>query len=75
MTQGDEHVRDGRRLPALVAALLLAAAGGGLLLRGGTLTGVSAWDGILGVVVGLYVCSHPAANAVDVLFRAPSTCT
>ena len=61
-------MRDGRRLTPLVAAFLLAAACGGLLLRSGTLTGVPAWDGILGVVVGLYVCSHPAANAVDVLF-------
>jgi hypothetical protein len=25
-------------------------------------------DGSLGVILGLYICSHPAANAVDMLF-------
>ncbi len=25
-------------------------------------------DGALGVLLGLYICSHPAANAVDLLF-------
>jgi hypothetical protein len=34
----------------------------------GTLTGVHLWDGIIGVVLGLYICSHPSANAVDLLF-------
>jgi hypothetical protein len=25
-------------------------------------------DGAIGVLLGLYICSHPAANAVDLLF-------
>jgi hypothetical protein len=33
-----------------------------------TLTGMNNLDGILGVVLGLYICSHPAANLVDMLF-------
>jgi hypothetical protein len=33
-----------------------------------TLTGTNRWDGIIGVLLGLYVCSHPAANFVDILF-------
>jgi type IV secretory pathway VirB2 component (pilin) len=33
-----------------------------------TLTGINQWDGIIGVVLGLYICSHPAANLVDLLF-------
>ena len=33
-----------------------------------TLTGTNRWDGIIGVLLGLYVCSHPAANMVDLLF-------
>jgi hypothetical protein len=33
-----------------------------------TLTGIDKWDGIVGVVLGLYICSHPAANLVDMLF-------
>jgi hypothetical protein len=34
----------------------------------GTLTGWPTLDGILGVMLGLYICSHPAANAVNLLF-------
>jgi hypothetical protein len=25
-------------------------------------------DGIIGVVLGLYICSHPAANLIDMFF-------
>jgi hypothetical protein len=34
----------------------------------GTLTGVSRLDGSIGVILGLYTCSRPAANMVDMLF-------
>jgi hypothetical protein len=27
-------------------------------------------DGAVGVVLGLYVCSHPAANAIDAFYAA-----
>ena len=30
-----------------------------------TITGRIQFDGILGIVLGLYICSHPAANLVD----------
>jgi hypothetical protein len=33
-----------------------------------TLTGQTVLDGSLGVLLGLYICSHPAANAIDALF-------
>ena len=33
-----------------------------------TLTGRYPLDGIVGVVLGLYIASHPAANLVDMLF-------
>jgi hypothetical protein len=33
-----------------------------------TLTGNDIADGASGVLLGLYVCSRPAANAVDLLF-------
>lgn len=33
-----------------------------------TLTGLNYLDGIIGVVLGLYICSHPAANLVDMFF-------
>lgn len=34
-----------------------------------TLTGMPLLDGGIGVLLGLYICSHPAANAVDMLFE------
>lgn len=33
-----------------------------------TLTGNRLFDGSIGVVLGLYICSRPAGNAVDMLF-------
>jgi uncharacterized membrane protein len=39
-----------------------------LLYTQPTLTGKEDLDGIIGVVLGLYICSHPAANLVDMLF-------
>ena len=32
------------------------------------LTGTRVADGSIGVLLGLYICSHPAANAIDLLF-------
>ena len=46
----------------------VAAVYGGLLLFLRTLTGDHAVDGIIGVILGLYICSHPAANAINALF-------
>ena len=43
----------------------MAIAYSSLLSDRGTLTGMKTVDGAIGVVLGLYVCSHPAANAVD----------
>ena len=35
-----------------------------------SLTGIHQWDGIAGVLIGLYICANPAANVLDViLFR------
>lgn len=48
--------------------LLLALVYYGWLHFLGTITGVHLWDGIIGVILGLYICSHPSANAVDLLF-------
>jgi hypothetical protein len=38
-----------------------------------TLTGRNDLDGVLGVLLGLYICSHPAANMLDMLFFKRST--
>jgi hypothetical protein len=33
------------------------------------ITGVSRIDGAAGVLLGLYTCAHPAANAIDLIFK------
>ena len=33
-----------------------------------TLTGLNLLDGVIGVLLGLYICSHPAANAIDLIY-------
>ena len=52
----------------LWALTLLAIIYGSALRYLGALTGRPQLDGIIGVILGLYVCSHPAANAVNMLF-------
>jgi hypothetical protein len=32
------------------------------------LTGRAVWDGGIGVALGLFICAHPAANAINLLF-------
>ena len=39
-----------------------------LLYSQRTLTSINNLDGIIGVVLGLYICSHPAANLVEMFF-------
>jgi len=48
--------------------MLLALAYSAVLFVYGPLTGETPIDGAIGVVLGLYVCSHPAANVLDLLF-------
>ena len=63
----DQH---GRKLniKTLWAVVLIGIAYSILLYFQGSLTGSNKWDGIFGVVLGLYICSHPAANLVDMFF-------
>ena len=63
----DQH-RRGRNIKTLWALVLLGVTYSGLFYYRYTLTGANNVDGIIGVVFGLYICSHPAANAVDMLF-------
>ena len=48
--------------------ILLALLYLGLVVFVPTLTGVSLLDGSIGVVLGLFICSRPAGNTVDMLF-------
>jgi hypothetical protein len=61
-----QHQR-GRNIKLLVGLILPAVAYGGWLHYGHTLTGMPKLDGIIGVLLGLYICSHPAANMLDML--------
>jgi len=60
-----QHRRNSRVLWGL---LLVAIAYLGLLRSLHTLTGINLLDGGIGLALGLYVCAHPAANAVNMLF-------
>ena len=51
----------------LVLAILGACFSAWLYSRH-TLTGTGRVDGIIGVALGLYICSHPASTLVDMLF-------
>ncbi len=63
----DQYWR-GRSSGALLGFMLLALGYSALLYAYSPLTGVLRIDGAIGVVLGLYVCSHPASNVLDVLF-------
>ena len=54
--------------PLLSVLTLLGMAYIAWSLRQGALTGDRLLDGSVGIVLGLYICSRPAANAVDLLF-------
>jgi hypothetical protein len=60
--------RQRRNSVALWRLILLAIAYGLLLNTLQTLTGSATTVGTIGVALGLYICAHPAANAVNVLF-------
>jgi hypothetical protein len=62
-----EH-RRGRNIKMMCGLILLAIAYGSWLYYQHTLTGADKLDGGIGVLLGLYICSHPAANMLDMLF-------
>jgi len=59
------RIHDSKRLWVLV---LLGIAFSSLLYSQVTLTGAENVDGVIAILFGLYICSHPAANMVDLLF-------
>jgi hypothetical protein len=63
-----DEQRHRRKIMMLSVLAVLGIAYGSTLYSQRTLTGMNNLDGILGVVLGLYICSHPAANLVDMLF-------
>jgi hypothetical protein len=63
-----DQQRRGRNVMMLSVLVVLGIGYSSFLYYQGTLTGMNNVDGIIGVVLGLYICSHPAANLVDMLF-------
>jgi hypothetical protein len=63
-----DQVQRGRKIKMLWALILIGIAYGCLLYYQRKITGTDFADGIIGVLLGLYICSHPAANLVDMLF-------
>jgi hypothetical protein len=61
-------VQQRRATKKLWAMIVLAAVYATVLHYVPTLTGVQLLDGGITVLFGLYICSQPAANAVDMLF-------
>jgi hypothetical protein len=61
------HQKHGPNTGTLLGAAALALVYFAALLFLHTLTGHSRWDGVIGIVLGLYISSHPAANLVNVL--------
>ncbi len=60
----------GRSYKTLGVVILLALLYGGWIHTQRTITGSPGLDGIIGVLLGLFICSFPAANMLDLLFAA-----
>jgi hypothetical protein len=63
-----DQQRLGRETIILSVLMVLGIAYSGFLYFQSTLTGRHDLDGMIGVVLGLYISSHPAAHLVDTLF-------
>jgi hypothetical protein len=63
-----DQQRLGRKIITLSLLIVLGIAYSSFLHFQPTLTGLLHLDGMIGVVLGLYISSHPAANLVDMLF-------
>ena len=58
----------GRSYRTLGVVVLLAFLYCGWLYTQRTITGIPRLDGLVGVLLGLFICSRPAANLLDLLF-------
>jgi hypothetical protein len=63
-----DQLRSGRHIRKLWVLSLTGAAFIGLFHYRQALTGMHKVDGVICVMLGLYLCTHPAAYALDMLF-------
>lgn len=56
-----------RSYPVLGGLVIAGILYAGLVDHLRSLTGIHRLDGSIGVVLGLYICSHPVANLLDLL--------
>ncbi len=70
-----EGQRRGRNYKTLGAVVVLALLYIGVMYLQRTITGMPQLDGTIGVLLGLFVCSRPAANILDLLFTQRSYAT
>ena len=68
-----DQQKSGRNIKKLWALILLGIVYSSLLYYRRTLTGRPKVDGIIGVLLGLYICSHPVANVLDMFFFGRGT--
>lgn len=61
------ELRITRNIQLLVGMLLLAAGYIGWLVYAGSFMNSNRLEGTLGILLGLYIGSHPAANMLDIL--------
>jgi hypothetical protein len=59
----------GRNYKALGVVVALGMLYLGWMYTQRTITGTARLDGIIGVLLGLFICSRPAANYLDLLFK------
>jgi hypothetical protein len=64
----NDQRRRGLRSNAGLIGLTIAALAYGFIES--FVTAASYWDGVIGVVLGLFICAQPAANLIDALYRA-----
>ncbi len=58
----------GRNYKTLGVVILLAVIYGGWMAAQRTITDIPRLDGVIGILLGLFICSRPAANMLDLLF-------
>ena len=58
----------GRNYTTLGVVVVLAMVYGGWMVTQHTITNLPRLDGVIGVLLGLFICSRPAANMLDLLF-------